>query len=326
MSAAVHDVRIRAGCFGAAESTSAASSGPATCRFGRSAGIAFTRPPSGVGGRLRRARNGWSAGSRSGLSAAEAEALFLTGFPAAAAQLGLAPARNTAQLKLEASLPAELRDRVGRTTNRLHFDLPPWYAEAEDVPHLAMLADATRDQHAVRIRYLRWAEPHEITRSVQPHGLVLKAGLWYLVARGDGRFRTYRIARILSADALPDPFDRVEGFDLASHWNDYLGQFERRRHQATAVLRLTRRGVGRLPHLLGPAMSVAAQRSAVGPDPDGWTEVALPIESVEAALPELFKLGADAEIVAPAGLREEMIQTLRAMCRRYAGEDWSHAS
>ncbi|WP_284742837.1 helix-turn-helix transcriptional regulator [Amycolatopsis sp. RTGN1] len=251
-----------------------------------------------------------------GLTASEAEALFLTGLPAAAAQLGLTAATTAAQLKLMAALPAELRDRAGRAAGRFHLDLPPWYLGTERTPHLAPIADATWNQHAVKIRYLRWAEPHEITRTVQPHGLVLKAGNWYLVARGEGRFRTYRISRILDVDVLLQPFDRAEGFDLAGHWETYLDQFDRRRHRDTAVLRVTHRGLDRLPQLLDPA-AVAARKITAGPDAAGRTEIEIPIESIEAAVPELLKFGADVEVVAPEALRTEVIRTLRAMNGTY---------
>jgi predicted DNA-binding transcriptional regulator YafY len=251
-----------------------------------------------------------------GLTASEAEVLFLTGLPAAAAQLGLTAATTTAQLKLMAALPADLRDRAGRVAGRFHLDLPPWYFGTERTPHLAAIADATWNQHAVQIRYLRWAEPHETTRTVQPHGLVLKAGNWYLVARGDGRFRTYRISRILDVDVLAQPFDRAEGFDLAGHWETYLEHFDRRRHRDTAVLRLSRRGLDRLPELLDPA-AVAARKITAGPDAAGRTEIEIPIESIGAAVPELLKFGADVEVVAPEALRTEVVRTLRAMNRAY---------
>ncbi|MCR6484059.1 YafY family transcriptional regulator [Amycolatopsis sp. OK19-0408] len=251
-----------------------------------------------------------------GLTADEAEALFLTGLPAAAAQLGLTAATTTAQLKLMAALPAELRDRAGRVAGRFHLDLPPWYLGAERTPHLAPIAEATWNQRAVRIRYLRWAEPQEITRAVEPHGLVLKAGNWYLVARAHGQFRTYRISRILDVDVLPDAFERAEGFDLAAHWESYLDHFDRRRHQDTAVLRLSARGLDRLPQLLEPAV-VAARKTIAGADPAGWTEVEIPIESVEAAVPELLKFGADVEVVAPEALRAEVVRTVRAMAGNY---------
>ncbi|NBH07121.1 YafY family protein [Amycolatopsis sp. SID8362] len=251
-----------------------------------------------------------------GLTADEAEALFLTGLPTAAAQLGLAAETATAQLKLMAALPAQLRERAGRVADRFHLDLPPWYLGTEPIPHLAPIAAATWEQRSVRIRYERWAEPNEITRTVEPHGLVLKAGNWYLVARGEERFRTYRISRVLDVDVLPQRFERAEGFDLASHWESYLEHFDRRRHRGTAVLRLSAQGLERLTQLLEPAVA-AARKTTAGPDAVGWTEVEIPVESVEAAVPELLKLGADVEVLAPAELRAAVVRTLRAMSRTY---------
>lgn len=69
-----------------------------------------------------------------GLSASEAEALFLTGMPGPAEQLGLGRALSAAQLKLRAALPAELRAQADRMRLRFHLDAPGWYAEHEETP------------------------------------------------------------------------------------------------------------------------------------------------------------------------------------------------
>jgi len=157
-----------------------------------------------------------------GFTEGEAESLFLTGLPGAAADLGLGATVTAAQLKLLAALPAELRDRAGRVAERFHLDAPSWYREADATPYLSTVAAAVWRQRALRMRYLRWAAPQEVTRVVAPHGLVLKAGRWYLVARhpadhGDA-LRTYRVSRLLSAELLDEPFERLPGFVLADHW------------------------------------------------------------------------------------------------------------
>ncbi|MES9507711.1 YafY family protein [Streptomyces sp. NPDC000609] len=252
-----------------------------------------------------------------GLTADEADSLFLTGLPAAAADLGRGTAVTAVQLKLMASLPAELRDRAGRIAERFHLDAPAWYREGDRAPHLSAVAEAVWNDRAVRMRYLRWAEPHEITRVVEPYGLVLKAGHWYLVAGGAEGLRTYRISRVVSLHVLDERFERPEGFDLADHWQNYLRFFDTRRQQGEATLRLSPGAFHRLPHLWESAMADAAQRTATRPDADGWVRVTIPIESVEQALPELLRLGADAEILAPAGLRAHMARTLDALTRVY---------
>ncbi|NYI90097.1 putative DNA-binding transcriptional regulator YafY [Amycolatopsis endophytica] len=252
-----------------------------------------------------------------GLTVGEAESLFLTGLPGAAADLGLGAVVTAAQLKLTAALPVELRDRAGRISQRFHLDAVSWYQDGDHTPHLTLVADAVWNQREVRLRYERWAAPQEVTRTVQPYGLVLKAGHWYLVARSAGGLRTYRVSRILDAETRSGTFDREPGFDLAGYWQDYLRNFDARRHQHTATVRLSRDALTRLPDLLEPALVEAARRTATEPGPDGWIEVTLPVESAEHTLPELLKLGADAEIVAPEGFRDRIAEIARAMARLY---------
>jgi predicted DNA-binding transcriptional regulator YafY len=252
-----------------------------------------------------------------GLTEGEAESLFLTGLPAAAADLGLGAAVTAAQLKLMAALPAELRDRAGRVAERFHLDAPSWYRESDATPHLATVAAAVWQQRGLRMRYLRWAQPREVAREVAPHGLVLKAGRWYLVARHDEQLRTYRVSRLLDAELLDEPFERLPGFVLAEYWGGYLARFDERRHRADAVLRVSAGCFEQLDQLLEPAMVAAARRTAGEPGADGWRQVTVPVESAEQAVPELLRLGPDAEVVAPAELRDRMVGALDAMAARY---------
>uniref|UniRef100_A0AAU3H310 YafY family transcriptional regulator n=1 Tax=Streptomyces sp. NBC_01401 TaxID=2903854 RepID=A0AAU3H310_9ACTN len=252
-----------------------------------------------------------------GLTADEADSLFLTGLPTAAADLGLGSVVAAVQLKLMASLPSELRDRAAQIAERFHLDAPAWYREGDRAPHLSEVAGAVWSNRTMRMRYLRWAEPHEITRVVEPYGLVLKAGHWYLVAGGTEGLRTYRISRIVDLHVLDEGFERPEDFDLAAHWEDYLQFFDARRRQGEATVRMSPSAFHQLPQLWESAVADAAQRTAASPDADGWVQVTIPIESTEQALPELLKLGADAEVLAPAELREHMTKTLGALDRIY---------
>jgi len=137
---------------------------------------------------------GWSGGYQllagyrtqlTGLTTDEAESMFLAGLPGPAAELGLGAVVTAAQLKLLAALPAELRDRAGRIRERFHLDAPGWYRDPDAVPHLLAVADAVWGQHRVRIRYRRWEAPREVIRTLDPYGVVLKGGRWYLVASSD---------------------------------------------------------------------------------------------------------------------------------------------
>jgi predicted DNA-binding transcriptional regulator YafY len=247
-----------------------------------------------------------------GLTTAEAQTLFLSGLPGPAAELGLGAVLAAATLKLRAALPASLRESADRLSGRFYLDAPSWYRQVGEVPHLPLVASAVWDRQVVDVRYRRWKEPTEISRRLEPHGLVLKAGVWYVVARCEGAFRTYRVDQIV--DALPGdrPFDPEPGFDLEAYWRSYLADFHRSLHTGYAVIRLSPDGGRRMRGLLSTAV-VTAVRAGGTADPDGWTRARVPIESSGQALADFLRLGADLEIVEPAELRAQAIQTIHAM-------------
>ncbi|MFG2979725.1 helix-turn-helix transcriptional regulator [Streptomyces sp. NPDC048258] len=249
-----------------------------------------------------------------GLSTGEAEALFLTGMPGPAAELGLGRALSAAQLKLRAALPAELRAQADRMRLRFHLDAPGWYAEHEETPYLAQVADAVWRGRVIEVRYRRWKEPQEVDRVLAPYGLVLKAGRWYLVA-GPGTPRTYRVDQILSVRETPDAADLPEDFDLASHWGRAQADFHARLHPEEALVRVSARGAARLTGAQARALAATGE-----PDPDlpGWTRAVLPIESADHAEAQFLALAAEAEVLSPPALRARIRTTLTAMTSRYA--------
>jgi predicted DNA-binding transcriptional regulator YafY len=136
---------------------------------------------------------------------------------------------------------------------------------------------------------------------VEPHGLVLKAGNWYLVARGHGKLRIFNVADILSLDILADSSSPLADFDLANWWAESTREFEKRLRPGTAILRASPIGLQRL-RLLGSFAGEAVAKAAP-PDGDGWREVALPLETISSAAPMLLGIGPEIDIVEPAELR-----------------------
>jgi predicted DNA-binding transcriptional regulator YafY len=63
----------------------------------------------------------------------------------------------------------------------------------------------------------------------------------------------------------------------------------------------------------------APSRAAATPDPRvrGWKRVQLPIESVEHAVEELLRLGADVEVLEPSALRQRLAETARGLAALY---------
>ncbi|MFD9031147.1 helix-turn-helix transcriptional regulator [Streptomyces sp. NPDC059567] len=253
------------------------------------------------------------AGHRSRLTdlyTGEAEALFLAGIPGAAAELGLGGHFVDAQLKLRASLPAPLRDHVDRLRARFHIDAPGWYAEDTDAPFLPQVAEAVRAGRVLAVRYRRWKEPTDVDRRLEPYGLVLKAGRWYLVA-GPGP-RTFRVDQILELDVTDAEFAIPDDFSLPAYWTDHQAAFRTRLHGGDALVRLSPDGAKRLTGEAARALAATGS-----PEPDGWTRATLPIESLAHAHETFLALGADIEVLEPAELRARITETVARMAARY---------
>src|ERR1700761_749168 len=196
-----------------------------------------------------------------GLTPVEAEALFLSGLPGPAAELGLGEAMAVAQLKLQAALP-ERRDAVGRVAARFHLDPVGWFRGPERSENLPTIADAVWNARKVRIRYESWTEVVE--RELEPLGLALKGGTWYLVARATGGRsrapRTYRVSAIQTLAPTGEGFERPADFDRAAYWTAWARDFEARLQRGEAKLRLSPVGLRRLV-LIGPAAVAMAART-----------------------------------------------------------------
>jgi predicted DNA-binding transcriptional regulator YafY len=252
-----------------------------------------------------------------GLTAPEAEALYLAGMPAAAAELGLGTVLASAQLKLQAALPAELRERSAALQDRFHLDAPGWYHDGDSSPHLAAVAGAVWQQRRVGVRYRRWVAPTDVTRELDPHGIVLKGGRWYLVARAGEDMRTYRVNQILDLAVLDGTFERQPGFSLAAYWAEGIAGFRAGLQQGEATIALTTAGRERAGQLFGAAVTEAIEATATGPDTRGRVTAVVPIESLEHAQSEFLRLGGEVEVLAPGRLRDQMAGHARAMAGLY---------
>ncbi|MGH4035724.1 helix-turn-helix transcriptional regulator [Actinomycetota bacterium Odt1-20B] len=250
-----------------------------------------------------------------GLTDDEADSLSLAGMPAAAAELGLGAELATAQLKLGAALPTGLGERSRRIQERFHLDAAGWFVAADPAPLLPGIADAVWRRRLLSAHYARWGG--EVRRTLHPLGLVLKAGNWYLVAAADGTPRTYRVTRFLDVTVLDEPATSPEGFDLAAYWQEASRDLAARVLRGRARLRVSAAGLRLLPALFGAA-GARAHGSAGAPDPDGWVEVELEVETLPVAVADILRLGLQAEVLGPAELRAAVAETVTGLAQRYA--------
>jgi predicted DNA-binding transcriptional regulator YafY len=200
---------------------------------------------------------------------------------------------------------------------RFHLDAPGWFRRDEPVPHLAALSRAVWEEQRVEIRYQK--RDGEVSRVLDPLGLVLKAGVWYLVALS-GRtrsYRTFRVGRVRSVKLLDQDCERPPDFDLAAHWADaqegFLGSWEtvpvrvRVRENLTWLVR----------HVHDPRRAEDSFAAAPEPDAEGWITFTLQFQSYEVAGYDLMRFGGDLEVLEPAEVRQAVATRAASMVARY---------
>jgi predicted DNA-binding transcriptional regulator YafY len=246
-----------------------------------------------------------------GMGLDEAGALAFLGLAGPAEQLGLGDILEGARLKVWASLTGEARERAGRTADRFHLDPVRWYGTPEPVPCLTQLAEAVWRDRRVRLQYVRHGQAS--ARKVDPLGLVLAAGDWYLVALRDQQRRTYRVSRVRSVELLDEPVTRPAGFDLAQSWADARRELETER---TAVEVTLRASAAALPRLR--KMVPAHGQAAIPLTATGQVEVTVPFENEVWAVEALLSLGRAVEVLGPPAMRARVAEEARAIAAHYS--------
>jgi predicted DNA-binding transcriptional regulator YafY len=253
-----------------------------------------------------------------GMTGEEAEALFLSGLPGPAAELGLGTVMTAARLKVLAALPAELHTRASRLVERFHLDASGWFQTGEPVPLLGTLAEAVWESKRVSISYRRG--DRLVDRVIEPLGLVLKGGMWYVIAASDGQLRTYRVSRVAAAEASEERFDRPPNFDLAAYWTESSAAYEREVPRLEVVVRIDPDKMPVLADLAGSYAVRTAERLEPpgGTDPDGWIHLRLRIDWPHEVPARLAAVGSGLEVVAPEEVRAAISDVARRVLARYA--------
>jgi predicted DNA-binding transcriptional regulator YafY len=252
-----------------------------------------------------------------GLDNDEAEAMLLIGLPQEAAAMGLGNAAARARNKLLASLPKAGSDDASRIADRFHLDTADWYRAARPTPYLSVIARAALDQRRIAVRYESWTATRDW--DVEPLGLVLKAGNWYVVAHGNGKITRFNISDILELQVLPEGFDYPDGFNLSEYWNSANRDFEVRLRPLTAKISASPLGIRRL-RLLG-SWAAEAVRVIDQPDAKGWQILQLPIEAIEASAPQFLGIGPEIDIISPIALRDAVRKLAEQVAIRMKGPE-----
>ncbi len=261
------------------------------------------------------------------LTETEVHTLFLSGADGPLQDLGLGKAREDALLKLLAALPSVYRRNAEMARQRVHLDATSWFHHEEAVPYLSLLQEAVWNDRRLHIIY-RHYDDTIAERHVNPYGLVAKASIWYLVGTSDesgGEMRVYRVGRIISAELLPDHFERPQEFDLPEFWKPWISAFEKSRYPYRVTLRIASGSVNELAYAFGDEVQSVARQTETIEETEktektgktGKITLSLQFESLSQARTRLFSVGTMVEVLEPLELRESLAQFAAEIAQFY---------
>jgi predicted DNA-binding transcriptional regulator YafY len=152
-----------------------------------------------------------------GLTPDEARCLLLIGQPQVAHRLGLGAPTRSARHKLGAAIPAALAEQADSLSSWFVHDPDPW--GGHPVPHGELRRIARSIVGGCRIE-LQFGGHPPVT--VEPLGLVLKAGSWYLVSGGTDPPSVICLDDLRATRLTTQGFEVPPGFSLGAAWAAHL--------------------------------------------------------------------------------------------------------
>jgi predicted DNA-binding transcriptional regulator YafY len=186
------------------------------------------------------------------------------------------------------------------------------------VPHLGTLAEAVWEARRVAISYTRG--DRLVDRIIEPLGLILKGGTWYVIGSTDGQIRTYRASRVAAAALTEERFERPANFELATYWAESSAAYEREVPRVAVTVRIHPDRIPMLEDLAGTYAVRTAERLEPpgGVDPDGWIHLRLRIDWPHEVPSRLVGVGSDMEVLAPEEVRAKVQALAAGVVARYA--------
>ncbi|MFF7205702.1 helix-turn-helix transcriptional regulator [Streptomyces sp. NPDC008141] len=267
-----------------------------------------------------------------GLTADESRALFVLAAQGAHSALGLDEALGSALRKVMAALPEPHRPGAELTSRRILVDPARWMKAPGPAVDLDALNSAVFTDRRVRLRYRHSGTTEPRTYTLDPYGLVVKAGIWYLVADHRGAPRLFRADRVLSAAVTDDPVRRRAGQELADVWEVLRRQVEDRPAEVCVTARVSQERLDLFLRMHGsrltgepvPEEPDAAGQQA-GAETPRWTRVELALGSL-AAVRVLLAFGESVEVLSPPQARAELARAAAEIVALYGTGAVSPAS
>lgn len=224
------------------------------------------------------------------------------------ADVGLGVDLRRALDKLTGALTESQRRAAANARGRIHIDPRRWKQAEQPRAMLSALRTACAEDRRVVLSY-RDRNGKVSERTIEPLGLVAKAGVWYLVSRYGTEMRVFRADRMLGLDVTTEPFERPADFDLDRYWNEWSAEFERNLPGYPVILRIASDAVEDVTSYWEADLVDDAHR--------GWKSYRLLFPGIEVAVAHVLAWGERVEALDPPELRTTILARATVAVRRY---------
>ncbi|MDI3423204.1 helix-turn-helix transcriptional regulator [Streptomyces luteolus] len=251
-----------------------------------------------------------------GLTADESRALFVLAAEGTHAALGLDSAIGSALRKVMAALPAPHRPGAELAARRILVDPVRWLGGPRSAVDLEALQDAVFSDRRIDVRYRHSGRSAARDYTVDPYGLVSKAGVWYLVADRDGAPRLLRVDRVEAAELTGEPVRRRPGVELADVWEELRRRVEDRSGAIAVEARVRRPWLDMFVRMNGAYMTAPPGE---GHDDEDWVPVRLAFGDIR-EIRQLLSFADRAEVLSPPEARRELARAAASIVGLYADD------
>lgn len=245
----------------------------------------------------------------SGMKLEDTKALFLLPSEQVLKDLGVEQSGLDVRQKLLASLPGFSKGEARHYMEKIYIDTGTWKPSGDKNSELLTLQKALWEETKLRIAYQK-ADGTRSQRVVSPLGLVAKGSSWYLVAINDeGEYRSFRVSRIMQAEATNEAFTRLVSFDLAEYWKQSKREFAESLPSFEVKVLVQSSVIGRLTF----TDRFVEKIDMHSPAADDLVSVSLKFNTEQEAVEYVLGFGGAIRLVQPEYLIKKVVQQAKAV-------------
>jgi len=222
------------------------------------------------------------------------------------------PARSAA-VKLESSLPAQLREQLRSVADAVQIQPPPRNPLAGQRPIYEHLLEAISRRQCVRITYDSLTEWTKIRTKLNPYRLFFSRRSWYVVGRSSihRSTRTFNVGRVLDLELLDEHYRIPRGFSIERYLRNAWHMIPERGRDQRVLVRFGKMVAKNVAEVAWHKTQEVEFRD------DGTLDFRATVSGLNEISWWVLGYGDQAEVLQPAELRRIVAERAKRMARQY---------